>query len=259
MKDCLLEIDIELVSASRYQPRSTFDEGELEDLARSIKAVGLIHPPVVRPVGETGRYELIAGERRFRAAIRAGLTKIPVMVRHSGEMLSAEQTVVENIQRVDLNPIEIAKALKRLADEFSYGQEELAQRLGKKRSTVANYLRLLALPEEIQSSLSGQTVSMGHAKVILSLDDERLQLRLHRLIVERTLTVRQAEEQLVSLRRPDAKKERRDLHVEDLERRLERRFGTQVKVVPRGAGGALTFTYFDLDDLDRLLEEFGLT
>lgn len=143
-QDEIREVEVEKISVNPFQPRRYFSNAELEELAQSIQAVGLIHPPVVRPLPDDG-YELISGERRFRAAQLAGLMKIPVLVRKSSNSVSAQAALIENIQRVDLNPIEVAKALRSLMDQFCFNQDELAQRIGKKRSTVANYLRLLSL------------------------------------------------------------------------------------------------------------------
>ena len=157
------EIDLDQIIVNPYQPRRHFSLEELEELASSIQMVGLIHPPVVRPK-ERDMFELVSGERRFRAAQLAGLKKIHVLVRSSSNSLSAQAALIENIQRVDLNPIEIAKALKSLIEQFNFQQEELAARVGKKRSTVANYLRLLGLPKNIQDSVSQEMIQHGSCK-----------------------------------------------------------------------------------------------
>ena len=237
----LAEVDPERISVSPYQPRKIFREEELEELAASIQSVGLLHPPLVRPLGN-GDYELISGERRLRAAQRAGMERVPVVVRKTADARGAQATLIENIQRVDLNAIEVARGLQDLIDAFNYSQSELARRVGKKRSTVANYLRLLALPEEVQASLGRGEITMGHAKAVLALPEEE-RLGFHGQIVRERLTVRQTEQKL---KKPD-------IYAEDLERRLERYLGTRVSV----GRGKITLEYNDLDDLDRLLEAMG--
>ena len=169
MNDTVAEVDIHAIRVNPHQPRRHFAPEDLQELAESIIAVGFIHPPLVRPV-EPGFFELVSGERRFQAAQLAGLTKIPVHIRDSDTLMSAQMALIENIQRVDLNPMEIAKALRSLIEEFGFNQEDLAARIGKKRSTVANYLRLLSLPKNIQDAVSQELITMGHAKAILSLD-----------------------------------------------------------------------------------------
>ena len=166
----LKEVAVELIDVNPHQPRRHFVMAELEGLAASIREMGLIHPPLVRPI-QNNRYELVSGERRFRAAQMAGMECIPVIVRASSESVSAQQALVENIQRVDLNPLEIALALRDLIDEFGYSQEELSHKIGKNRSTVSNYLRLLGLPKQIQESVGNASVSMGHAKAIMVVPD----------------------------------------------------------------------------------------
>jgi ParB family transcriptional regulator, chromosome partitioning protein len=238
----LIELDPKKIAISPYQPRKMFREEELEELAHSIRAVGLLHPPLVRPLAD-GTYELVSGERRLRAAQRAGMETIPVVVRAVPDETTAQAALIENVQRVDLNPIEVAKALQRLLDEFGYSQAELAERVGKKRSTVATYLRLLGLPEEIQESLGRGEITMGHAKAVLSAKGAE-QLPLHQQIMRERLTVRQAEQ----------KQKKPDIYGEDLRRRLERHLGTRVKV----KRGKITLEYYNLDDLDRLLEVMGV-
>jgi len=181
LKEEIREVDVEKITINPFQPRRHFSPTELEELAESIKAVGLIHPPVVRPAGDL--YEIISGERRYRACKLMGLLTIPVVVRAASNTISAQASLIENIQRVDLNPIEIAKALRSLVEQFGFNQDDLALRIGKKRSTVANYLRLLALPKGIQDSVSSDVITMGHAKAILSLEGFEKQNLLHELIL----------------------------------------------------------------------------
>lgn len=257
--DELLEVPIEEVLVNPDQPRREFDEGEIEKLAHSIQAVGLIHPPIVRNLGAQG-FELVAGERRFRACQRLGMKKLRVIIRNSTRSESAEAALVENIQRVDLNPIEVAFALKALMDEYGYGQDELGRRVGKKRSTVANYLRLLTLPEVVQQSLKRGIISMGHGKVILSLTSKEKQLTLHELILRDDLTVRQAEAAQKVMSEKKEEKERvyqtRDFYLEHLEGKLQRALGTKVTLKGTGTRGRMMIDYYSLDDLQNLLDRF---
>jgi len=254
-----LFIPLAAIQLNPFQPRRQFAPEELEELAASIRAVGIIHPPTVRPLEEG--YELIAGERRCRAAKMAGLDKIPVVIKACNDGMSAEAALIENLQRVDLNPIEIAAALKRLLDDFKLDQAELAKRVGKKRSTVANYLRLLTLPVDIQQSVRQHLITMGHAKAILTVEDLSLQFLLHEKILSEHLSVRQTEEQAfkLSLKHQDKQQVRLDPRDPDLvafERGLERALGTKVRLETKGEGGTLTLHYYSLDDLDRLTEKW---
>lgn len=257
----LVEVDIGKIHLNPYQPRRSFSDEGLEELAQSIVAVGLLHPPLVRPIGDlSDTFELVSGERRFRAAQMAGLKTIPVVIVNPREkQFSAEAALIENIQRVDLNPMDIAKGLRRLMNEFGYLQEDLAQRIGKKRSTIANYLRLLSLPREIQDSVELGQISMGHAKTILSLDQLDQQIYLFRLIASDELSVRDAEraaKKIASL--PQHKQVAAgDCFLRDLQDKLQQRFGTKVVVQGEGQKGRLCFEYYTLDDLDRLLQLWG--
>lgn len=238
----------------------------LDELARSIARYGVIEPIVVRPVADG--YQLVAGERRVMAARRAGLEFIPAVERDgtSEDMLAV--ALIENIQRENLNPIEEALAYKRLADEFSLTQEEIAERVGRSRVFVANTLRLLQLPEEIRKDVSRGTVTAGHARAILAVESEEAQRALWQRIVADKLTVRAAEAVArearppTSTERPKAPRKRRapvSPEVQDLEERLRDRLGTQVRLVPQGRGGRLEVTYYDPTDLQRLLEILGVT
>lgn len=257
----LAEIDVDSIKANPYQPRTQFSQEELEELAFSIREFGLIHPPVVR-LSENGGYELISGERRYQASKLAGLRKIPVLIRSSTHTVSAQLALIENIQRVDLNPLEVAKALKALVEEFGFSQEDLAQRIGKKRSTVANYLRLLALPKGIQDGLAGNMITMGHAKAILSLDTADQQTLLFELILRDSLSVRQAEESAKRLTEKAKKKTlvyaNRDFFLEQLSEKIQERLGTKVFIQGKGRRGRIHIDYYSLDDLDRVLAILGL-
>ncbi|MBS4169466.1 putative chromosome-partitioning protein ParB [Neochlamydia sp. AcF95] len=255
-------VPLDHINISPFQPRRQFAESELKELAESIKAVGLIHPPIVRTVENSSHYELVAGERRFRAAKLAGLFEIPVLVRSSSHILSAQAALIENIQRVDLNPIEISKALFSLMEEFKFSQEKLAASVGKKRSTIANYLRLLSLPNLIQDSLSKNLITMGHAKAILAVEGAEKQVYLHELILRESLSVRETEKAVQKLKQKIKHKklsyETRDFYLEQLAEKLQYKLGTKVFIRAKGRQGRISIDYFNLDDLERLLEALGV-
>lgn len=255
----LREIALEKIRGSPYQPRREFFLDDLEELAASIQEVGLIHPPVVRECRD-GTYELIAGERRLRAIKLLGWIKIQVLVRRQGDTLSAKGSLIENIQRKDLNPLEVASALKNWMESSQLTQEELADQVGKKRSTIANYLRLLQLPGEIQKKVLEGSLSMGHAKAILSLPPER-QRGFALEILRDNLTVRGAENRAKKILEGKYKKEEKILNLffSDLKTLLEERFGTRVTLQGGKEKGKVTFEYHTLDDLDRLLQSWGLS
>ncbi len=260
-EEYISEVRWEEIRVSPFQPRREIAETELEELAASIRSVGLIHPPVVRKITQEGKllyYELIAGERRWRACKRAGFNKLNVVVRELSDDDAVKASLIENIQRVDLNPIETAIAFQKLLEVFGMTQEEMAEKVGKKRSTIANYLRLLTLPPTIRESLVNGSITMGHAKAILSLDSFELKDRLHQLILKNQLTVRQTEKEGAKL---GSVKRRRnatsvDVHLLDLEEKLKQRFGTKV-AIQGGKEGRVVFQYYSLDDLERLLGLFA--
>lgn len=264
MEETICEVDWEAIRVSPFQPRRTFLEAELEELAASIRTVGLIHPPVVRPVKGGGKvlyYELIAGERRWRAAKKAGLVKLNVIVRNSSDEHAARSTLIENVQRVNLDPMELADAFKKLIDIFRMTQEEVAEKVGKKRSTVANYLRLLALPEKIRQSVSSGEISMGHAKAILSLEQPALRTQLSERIIEKQLNVRDAERESRKLQRQKKQTSThitRDIHLEEIEEKLQSAMGTKVQIDHSKNGGKITLHYYSMDDLERLLICLGI-
>ncbi|ADI39055.1 ParB/RepB/Spo0J family partition protein [Waddlia chondrophila] len=262
MSQEVVEVELSQIRENPYQPRKQFNREELEELAQSIQSVGVLQPPVVRKM-ENGGYELIAGERRFRAAEIAGLTTIHVLVSQKPGNVSAEAALIENIQRVDLNPLDIAQALRRLIVEFGLQQDELADKVGKKRSTVTNYLRLLSLPHKIQESLQFGEISMGHAKAILSVSGFEEQLYLHRMVVEDGLSVRETEEAAAKLNVKPVKKKMRTLnentvYLSDLEEKLQQRLGTKVTIASSGKRGKILIDYYSLDDLERILEVISL-
>jgi ParB family chromosome partitioning protein len=245
------------VHPSTSQPRKTFDDERLGELAESIRVQGIIQPLVVRERAEGG-YELVAGERRWRAAQRAGLHEVPVVVREIALARAFEMALVENLQREDLNPIEEAEAYQRLVAEFGYTQESLAARVGKDRSTVANALRLLRLPEGVRGLVIGGRLGMGHARALLGLDSDDAIERVARQTVSRALSVRQVEA-LVRRERTRAEATpaappRPSPAARDLTERLQRALGTRVRLVEAGPGrGYLEIHFHSLDELDTVL------
>lgn len=250
------------IQANPYQPRKQFCEEELRDLAASIAQVGIIHPPAVQEAPDGSGYLLIAGERRVRASELAGLEIIPVIVHQGDVTYSAQAALIENIQRVDLNPIEVAKAIKDLMELHGQSQDELAQILGKKRSTVANYLRLLTLPANIQEATSLGNITMGHAKAVLAMEEEEQQQLLFEIILRDGLSVRQAEQAAQRLAEKVKRKQlvfrHRDFYLEHLARQLEEKLGTKVVIQGMGKKGKITIDYYSLDDIDRLINLLGI-
>ncbi|MDD5434585.1 MAG: ParB/RepB/Spo0J family partition protein [Nitrospira sp.] len=250
------EIEISRIVPNRYQPRHVFEDKSLEDLANSIKVNGVIQPVVVRHL-ENGSYELIAGERRWRASRIAGLTKIPVVVKVLSNEKSLEIALIENLQRENLNPIEAAQGYQRLLNEFNLTQEEIAVRIGKERSTVANYLRLLGLPGKIKEYLSGSVLSPGHAKAILSITGAAEQIKFADHLVSRGASVREAEVWVKGWGVQEKKKkiiEKKDPSLKEVETRFQRVFGTKVRIQEEKKGGKIVVEYYSVDDLNRILE-----
>lgn len=244
------EIEIGEIRPNPRQPRHRFDEAAIAELAASIKEHGLIQPIVVRRTGID--YELIAGERRLRAAREVGLTKIPAIVRASSDGAGLELALIENLQREDLNPLEEALAYRQLIDEFELTQDELASRVGKSRSAVTNALRLLQLPDSIQGLLELGSVTAGHARAILAVQDEEVQLKLAQKIVEGGHSVRQAEALAKAWNEPRAPKKPLD-DKEELARSIGRTLGARVKVkVAVGGKGRIEIHFASLDELERL-------
>lgn len=261
--DELKHIPLAQIRVNPFQPRKSFKSEELEELAQSIRSVGILHPPLVRPLAGSDLYELISGERRFRAAELAALPTIPVYIRRANYAVSAQAALIENIQRVDLNPMEIARALKRLLEEFGLTQDVLALKIGKKRSTVANYLRLLTLPFSIQESIAKEVITMGHAKAILALDSGEKMALLHDLILRDDLSVRDAEQAARTIGEKAKKSSlsyvARDFHLEQLAEKIQEKLGTRVFIQANGKKGRISIDYYGYDDLDRLLELFGVS
>jgi ParB family chromosome partitioning protein len=258
LNDGLLQIDIDLIDPSPYQPRTRFREPALEELARSIRSSGIVQPLVVRRVA--GRFQLIAGERRWRAAQKAALSRVPVVVRDVPEEMALEMTLVENLQREDLNPIEQAHAFQRLTDEFHLTQEQVADRTGKDRATIANALRLLKLEEPIRDLLEEGRVTAGHGRALLAIVDSKFRLAIAKKIARGGMTVRQVERLAARSLKPHAAAVPlgpADPNTAAAIEELQRVYGTRVLIRPKilGRPGQLIFEYYDDSDLTRIYDQ----
>ncbi len=260
-------LGIDTIERSRFQPRTDFDPEQLRELADSIKQRGVIQPLLVRPLGATDgahRYELIAGERRWRAAREAGLTTVPAIVREANDQEALEIALIENLQREDLNPVEEARAYEQLSTQFKLTQEQIAEKVGRSRAAVANSMRLLGLPGEVQSWIADNRLSVGHAKAILGLANPAEQRLVAERVLKRNLTVRETE-QLVEQLKGEAKVRARTLggvakstHVLAVEERLQQKLGTHVSVYHGKKKGRIEIEYYGNDDLARLLGILGI-
>lgn len=253
-------LPVDRIEANPFQPRSEFKEEELLNLADSIRVHGLIQPITVRKLS-ADKYQIISGERRFRAAQLVGLTNVPVFIRLANDQSMLEMALVENIQRENLNAIEIAISYKRLIDECKLTQEDLGLRVGKDRTTVTNYLRLLKLPPQIQTALRDDKISMGHARAIISIGDPVMQLKIFNEILENDLSVRSVEDIVRGVSKNEKKQPSisekfiKGIEYKHIQKRLEDKFETKIEVKHRKNGsGQIMFTYFSTDDLNRLLD-----
>jgi ParB family chromosome partitioning protein len=245
------DVDLEDITPNPLPPRSRFDPDSIEELARSMKESGVIQPILVVPEGEG--YKIIVGERRWRAAQKAGLKKIPVLIRQIPKERQLEISLVENLHREDLNPLEIAHVYQRLIRELSYTQEEIADRVGKDRTSVANYLRLLNLPKIVQDYLSENKITMGHARALLALEDQESMVSLAREIVHNKLTVRDVERWISGRKkRPPVQSPEPDADLKAVEDDLIRALGTKVSIAGNRARGIIKISYFSLEDLNRI-------
>jgi len=254
------EIAIEAIERNPFQTRSRFDEQQLEELAVSIAAIGVVQPILVRPLaGE--RYQLIAGERRWLASKKAGKATIPAMVRVVSDEQAMEMTIVENLQRADLNPMEQARAFERLTREFKMTQEQMAQRTGKNRASIANFLRLLRLPQEIQGKVEAGELSFGHARALLALENPETMLKAAQKVGALAMSVRQTETFVQGLLHPESKakasekaEEAVDPNVREAQDRLQRALGLKVRIHDKNGRGQVIIEYARLEDFDALLE-----
>ena len=257
----LLQIDLDLIEPNSEQPRTRFTETNLEELAQSIRANGLVQPIVVRRRGL--KYQLVAGERRWRAAQIAGLQKIPAMVKEVADEKLLELALIENIQRQELNAIEEAKAYKKLIETVGLTQEMLAERVGKNRTVITTFMRLLKLPDDVQKLVEEEKITAGHGRALLMVDDADKQRRVARSIMEMSLSVRETEKAVKRLAKSESEvtehkevKPKIDANVKAAETKLRRRFSTQVSIVPdgKGTGGKISLEYYSESDLDRIFQ-----
>jgi len=253
------EIKVAEIEVNPFQPRTDFDQQALQELADSIKLQGLIQPITVRRLS-VGKYQLISGERRLRASKLAGLVTVPAYVRTANDQQMLEMALIENIQRENLNAIEVALSFQRMIEECNLKQDELGERVSKNRSTVTNYLRLLKLPPAIQASIRDGVISMGHAKALITIEDPDKQLFLHRQIIDEGLSVRKVEElarliQKSGLKKPQAKNQQMPFQVQKIQDERASKFSTNVKLkIGNGGKGSIEIPFLSEDDLNRILE-----
>ena len=258
-RDELRNLPLDMIRPGRYQPRSVFDEEKLSELADSIQAQGVVQPIVVRPVGE-GEFELIAGERRWRAAQIAGIEDIPAVIRDVPDEASVAMSLIENIQREDLNPLEEATALRRLIDEFQMTHQQAAEAVGRSRAAVSNLLRLLELMQEVKDLVDLRVIEMGHARALLSLDDE-LQVQAAREVVNKRLSVRETENLVRRLQQSRKRKGSRriDPDILRLQTRMGEALGARVRIQHQASGkGKLIISYNSADEFEGILERLNL-
>jgi ParB family chromosome partitioning protein len=249
----LVEVEIDQLTPSVLQPRMKFDDKTIDELAQSIREAGILQPIVVVP--EDRGYRILIGERRWRAAQRAGLPKIPVLVRNIPREQQLEVSLIENLQREDLNPIEVALSFRKLIEELGYTQETIAEKVGKDRASVANYLRLLKLPAEIQEFLREERISMGHARALLSIEDPKIQLEAARKIIRSDLTVRDIENFAARMKKRILRRRTRpDPDLESVQEDLIQRLGTKVALSGTPKKGVIKVFYFSLEELNRIID-----
>lgn len=254
--------DIELIRPNRFQPRLQFPEDELGELCQSIKEQGILQPLLIRE--ENDGYQLIAGERRLRAAKKAGLAQVPVVIKRISDSKLLELSIVENIQRANLNPIEASEAYHRLITEFNLTQDQTATRVGKSRSAVANFLRLRQLPDQIKASILDESLTMGHARALLGAENSAQQMAAWRAVVKKGLSVRETEDLIRSLKNEKKKpkvprKSSEDRYLMGLAEDLSRHFGTKITIKKQGQRGKVQIEFYSNDDLDRLINRLRQT
>jgi ParB family chromosome partitioning protein len=250
-----VDVDVEDLRPNSLQPRQNFDQNAIEELARSIKETGILQPLVVVPEGN--HYKIVVGERRWRAAQKIGLTKVPAIVRQLTEEEQFEASLVENLQRKDLNPIEVALAYNKLTQELNYTQDAVAEKVGKDRTSVANIIRLLKLPPEIQKMVAEGKISMGHARALITLEKPDQQIFLSRLIVEKNLSVREVEKMMTEKRQhsPSKPKPELDPDLLALQDELVKILGTKVAISGNSQKGNVKLFYFSLEELNRIFDK----
>ena len=247
------KVKISEIVPNKFQPRKTFNENKLTELKDSIREKGVIQPVIVRSA-ESG-YELIAGERRFRAVKELGYDEIPVIIKEVSDADSLELSLIENIQREELNPVEEARAYLDLMEKFNFSQDEISKAVGKDKSTISNTLRLLTLPQLIQDYMSEALISMGHAKAILALPTERSKIRFTKRVMRKNLSVRQTDELIKQkLQKPQRKQAEKDEHLARLEEEMQHMFGTRVRIIHGKKRGRIEISYFSGEDLERILD-----
>lgn len=251
----VIYLDIDRIFPGKQQPRKKFRDESLKELAVSIKEKGVLQPIIVSRVGD-GTFRIVTGERRWRAAALAETKKIPALVKNVASKDSLEIALIENIQREDLNPIETAEAFNRLIADFSLTQEDLSKKVGKDRATVANYLRLLKLPQEIRMLINNGDLNIGHAKAILSIEGKKQQIEAARKIVKKNLSVRDAESLSKKVSKPKKLVRPVDPQISALEEKLIKSLGTKVRIKAKGKKGKIEIEYYSLDELERLLDIF---
>lgn len=249
------EIDIELITPNPMQPRQTFDPDTLNELAQSISKSGILQPILVVPEDE--RYKIIVGERRWRAAQKAGLKKIPALIRSMEAATQIEASLIENIQRDDLNPLDIAHAYQTMIKTLDYTQAQVAEKVGKDRASVANYIRLLQLPQEVQYCLANRSLSMGHARALLSLEDPEVQKSIAEQIVKKNLSVREVEQTVKNFKPtpPTKTKQEPSPDMQAFEEELIKALGTKISISGTNHKGIIKIHYYSLEDLNRIYEK----
>lgn len=260
-KDYIIEMDIGNIVQNPVQPRKTFEDEKIKELADSIIEKGILQPIIVRE--KNGKYEIIAGERRFRAATEAKLKKVPVIIKNVDDEESLELAIIENVQREDLNPIEEGEAYRVLIEKYDYTQEELAKKLGKNRTTITNKLRALKLPETIKNYIAEGKISSGHAVAILSIDDNKEQLKFAQKIANDSISVRAAESMAKDIKKGTGKKsnrvESKTVEIVEIENKMRDFLGTRVKIKEiKGKGGKIEIEFYSEGDLERILETIGI-
>lgn len=257
--DKVIQVSLQDIRTNPYQPRKTFSEDSIKELAASIREHGVIQPIIVRKV--LRGYEIIAGERRYRASLMANLDSIPAVVREFSDQQVMEIALIENIQREDLNAIEIAQAYQNLIDQFSYTQEELSAKVGKSRSHIANFMRLLQLPDEIKEHVSRGTLSMGHARALVGVQDKKRQKELSELTIRHHWSVRELEETIQNdqdqqTKSNKTKDKKQNPFIAQIEEQLREKYKTSVKIKQHKDKGKIEFSYYSQEDLERLMELF---